>query len=194
MATFEEMQSEFVRTRKGGLSLPITGVVNYSAAAMASLFVAPAQANLVLALCFWAIPPVGALIGRIRGEDFGGSADNPLFRLSKLARIMVLSTWAIHIPVWIHAPSLFPLTVGIAFGLHWAVFGWTIGHPLGLVHLALRVVLVPAAWYAAPSNPVGAVSAAVALCYLFSVWQLGRFWARSGPAAPGARGEAEAVP
>jgi hypothetical protein len=170
--TFADAQAEFLRTRKGALSLPITGAVNYGAAGLASLFVPVLHANLVLALCFWAIPPVAALIGRLRHEDFGGNADNPLFRLSKLARIMVLSTWAIHVPVWLYAPELFPLTVGVAFALHWVVFGWSIGHSLGLVHLALRTALVPAAWYAVPHNRMGAVAAAVALCYLVSAVQL----------------------
>lgn len=170
--TFAEMQADFVRRRQGALSLPLTGILAYGAAALASPFVPKGHANLVLALCFWAIPPVAALIGRLRKEDFRGHEDNPLFALGKLARIMVLSTWAIHIPVWIHAPDLFPLTVGIAFGLHWVVFGWSIGHPLGLVHLGLRAALVPLAWYAVPGNRMGAVAAAVSLCYLLSVLQL----------------------
>ena len=170
--TFAQMQADFIRSRRGALSLPLTGIVNYGAAAVASLFVAKAYANLVLALCFWAIPPVAAIVGRIRKEDFQGDPGNPLFELAKLARIMVLSTWVIHLLVWIHAPALFPATVGVAFALHWVVFGWSIGHPLGLVHLGLRVTLVPAAWYAMPGNRMGAVAAAVSLCYLVSVLQL----------------------
>ncbi|HEX8573653.1 MAG TPA: hypothetical protein VF759_12980 [Allosphingosinicella sp.] len=175
---FAEMRLDFLRRRRGALSLPAAGVVNYGMAAIASLFLSAEHWNLALALSFWAIPPVAAIIGRFRGEDFRGQPDNPLFQLSKLARVMVLSTWAIHIPVWIHAPALFPLTVGIAFGLHWVVFGWSIGHRLGLVHLALRAALVPAAWYAAPDNRMGAVAATVAFCYLVSLWQLGRLWRR----------------
>jgi hypothetical protein len=62
----------------------------------------------------------------------------------------------------------------VAFGLHWVVFSWTIGHPVGLVHLALRASLVPAAWLLVPDNRMGAVAVAVAFCYLFSVWQLSR--------------------
>jgi hypothetical protein len=170
--TFAEMQADFVRSRRGALSLPLTGILNYGAAAVASLFVAKAQANLVLALCFWAIPPVAALIGRLRNEDFRGLPGNPLFELSKLARIMVLATWPLHILIWLHAPALFPATVGVAFGLHWVVFGWSIGHRLGLIHLGLRATLVPAAWYAVPDDRMGAVAASVALCYLVSVLQL----------------------
>jgi hypothetical protein len=170
--TFAEMQADFIRSRKGALSLPLTGIVNYGVAAVASLFVPGDFANLVLALCFWAIPPVAALIGRIRKEDFRGDSGNSLFQLARLARIMVLSTWVVHVLVWLHAPDLFPATVGVAFGLHWVIFGWSIGHPVGLVHLGLRATLVPAAWYAAPDNRMSAVAAAVALCYLVSVLQL----------------------
>lgn len=170
--TFAEMQADFVRRRRGAFSLPLTGLVNYGAAAVASLFVAEAYANFVLGVCFWAIPPVAALIGRIREEDFGGDPANPLFALAKLARVMVLSTWIIHILVWLHAPALFPASVGVAFGLHWVIFGWSIGHNVGLVHLGLRATLVPAAWYAVPDNRMGAVAAAVALCYLVSILQL----------------------
>lgn len=82
-----------------------------------------------------------------------GNTDNPLFRLGALMRITVLMTWAIHIPVWIYAPDLFPLTVGIAFGLHWFVFGWSIGQPVvGFTHPLLRTALVVAAWLLVPGN------------------------------------------
>jgi hypothetical protein len=182
--TFEEMQRDFIARRKGVPSLPITGCINYSVAALASLFVPPGSANLTLFICFWAIPPVAALIGRIRSEQALGNPGNPLFRLAMLARFMVLATWGIHIPVWIYAPDLFPLTVGIAFGLHWVVFSWCIGHPLGLVHTGLRTILVLAAWFLFPANRMGAVSLAIAFCYFLSVWQLSRIdWEARSPAA-----------
>ncbi|QJU58230.1 hypothetical protein HL653_10905 [Sphingomonas sp. AP4-R1] len=172
--TLDEMRADFLCRRKGVPSLPITGCINYSIAALASLFVAPEHANLALAICFWAIMPVAALIGWLRGEQMRESSDNPLFRLANLARMMVLATWAIHVPVWIYAPTLFPLTIGVAFGLHWAVFSWTIDHPLGLIHLGLRCTLVVAAWLLVPGNRMGAVAAAVAVSYMISVWQLSR--------------------
>lgn len=172
--TFAELQADFVRHRKGAGSLPISGIVNYSFAAIASLIVPARYANLVLVLCFWAIPPVAALIGRVRHEDFTGDPANPLFRLSKVARIMVLSTWSIHIPVWIFAPALLPLTIGVAFALHWVIFSWSTGHPAGFVHLGLRSIGVPAIWYLCPANRMGAVAAFVAICYLVSVMQLRR--------------------
>lgn len=170
--TFEEMQRDFIVRRKGSLALPITGALVYSAAAVASLFVAPVQHNLVLAICFWAIMPVGLFIGRLRGEEMRSREDNPLFSLSAKARVMALSTWAIHIPVWLYAPSLFPITVGIGFALHWIIFSWTTGHPVGFIHLAMRIVFVLAAWHLFPTNRMGAVSAGIALAYAISLAQL----------------------
>jgi hypothetical protein len=170
--TFEEMQKDFIVRRKGSLALPITGVLVYSAAAVISLLVAPALHNLVLASCFWAILPVGLLVSRLRGEEFRTRKDNPLFGLSAKARVMALSTWAIHIPIWLYAPSLFPISVGIGFALHWIIFSWTIGHPVGFMHLAMRIVFVLSAWHLVPTNRMGAVSAGIALAYAISLVQL----------------------
>lgn len=172
--TFDEMRADFIVRRKGSLALPITGVIVYSSCALLSLVIDTGFHNLVLTLCFWAIMPVGYLIGKIRGEDMSTPPGNPLLRLSAMARIMALATWAIHIPVWVHAPALFPISVGIGFALHWVVFSWTIGHPLGLVHLGMRIVFVLAAWHLFPANRMGAVSAGIALAYAISVLQLSR--------------------
>jgi len=127
--TIHEMRADFVTRRKGSLALPITGIIVYSQVAGLTLVVDPRWHNAVLAICFWLIMPVGALIMKLRGEEQGDAKANPLFDLSNKARWMALSTWAVHIPVWIYAPDLFPLTVGILFALHWVVFSWTLGHP-----------------------------------------------------------------
>jgi len=172
--TFDEMRADFIIRRKGSLALPITGVIAYSTAALLSLVVDSRYHNVVLTLCFWSILPIGLVIGRIRGEDMSTPPENPLLRLSAMARIMALATWAIHIPVWIYAPALFPITVGIGFALHWVVFSWTVGHPVGLIHLGMRILFVLSAWHLYPPNRMGAVSLGIALAYAISVFQLSR--------------------
>lgn len=172
--TFDQMRTDFIVRRKGSLALPMTGVIVYSAAALLSLGIDSRFHNLVLALCFWSIMPVGLLIGRMRGEDMGMSPENPLFRLSAMARIMAMATWAIHVPIWVYAPDLFPVSVGIGFALHWVVFSWTIGHPLGLVHLGMRIIFVLAAWHLCAANRMGAVSLGISLAYAISLFQLSR--------------------
>ncbi len=172
--TFEDMRADFIRRRKGSLALPITGVIVYSAAALLSLVTPVAWHNPVLTACFWTIMPVGALVMKLRGEESGSAAENPLFGLSAYARVMALATWAVHVPVWIYAPALFPLTVGILFALHWVVFSWTLGHPVGFYHLGMRLAFVLVAWHLFPANRLGAVAGGVAVAYLISVVQLGR--------------------
>ena len=172
--TFQELRLDFIMRRKGSMALPITGIIVYSAAAILSLIVDPRWHNLVLTLCFWSIMPVGAVMMKLRGEEIGSPQENPLFGLAAKARIMALSTWAIHIMVWIYAPELFPVTVGIGFALHWVVFSWTLGHPVGFIHLGLRILFVITAWHLVPGDRMGAVAAGVALAYAISVFQLSR--------------------
>lgn len=171
--TIEEMRADFIARRKGSLSLPIAGSALYAIAALLSLWVSPAWHNLVLTLCFWAILPIGALITRLRGERPSNPA-NPLFKLSVVGRVLALSTWSIHIPVWIYAPELFPMTIGIAFALHWANFSWMMNHPVGFIHLGMRITLVLLAWFLVPQDRMGAVAACVALAYAISVIQMSR--------------------
>lgn len=182
--TFEEMQADYIRARRGIPSLPLTGAIVYAAIAALSLAVAPEHRNLLLFAGFWTIMPLAALIMRLRGERLRQDPANPLFRLSALARWMVRATWAIHLPVWLYAPDLFPLTVGIAFGLHWVIVSWSMGSPVGLIHLGMRIALVLGAWQLCPGNRVGAVAAGVALAYAISAVQLGRIhraaWATAG--------------
>src|SRR4029453_7518847 len=166
--TFEEMRADFIARRKGSLSLPMAGATLYSIAAFLSLWVPPEGHNLVLTLCFWTILPIGALIMRIRGEQ-SPNPENPLFKLSVVGRILALSTWSIHIPVWIYAPDLFPLTIGIAFALHWSIFSWMMDHPVGFVHLGMRITFVLLAWFLAPHDRMGAVAAGIALAYVISI-------------------------
>ena len=182
--TLREMRLDFILRRRGSMALPMTGIFAYSVAAVLSLVLAPRWHNLALTLCFWAILPLGALMMKLRGEAQGDPRENPLFDLSNKARVMALSTWAIHIPLWIYAPDLFPISLGIGFALHWVVFSWTVDHPVGFIHLGMRISFVLLAWHLVPGNRMGAVAAGIALAYAISVFQLSRIdWtARLGPA------------
>ena len=73
----------------------------------------------------------------------------------------------------------YPVTIGICFALHWVVFSWTVDHPVGYLHLAMRILFVIAAWHLVPGNRMGAVAAGIALAYAISVVQLSRIDWRS---------------
>jgi hypothetical protein len=168
------MQLDFITRRKGSLALPICGIIVYSVAALLSMVVEPRWHNLVLTLCFFAVMPLGAMLMKYRGEELGDPNENPLFGLAAKGRWMALATWSVHIMVWIYAPELFPVTLGICFALHWVVFSWTVDHPVGYYHLAMRIVFVITAWHLVPSNRMGAVAAGIALAYAISVFVLSR--------------------
>ena len=174
VTTLQDMRLDFILRRKGSMALPMCGIAVYSLAAALSLVLEPRWHNLALALCFFAVMPLGALMMKVRGEEIGSPRENPLFDLSAKARWMALATWAIHIPVWIYAPELFPISIGIGFALHWVIFSWTVDHPVGFIHLAMRIVFVLTAWHLVPSNRMGAVAAGIALAYAISVVQLSR--------------------
>lgn len=183
--TLDDYRADFVRRRKGCLSLPITGCIVWSLAAIASFPLSLARANLALIVCYFLLVPIAMGIARFRGEQIGGGADNPLLRLAALCRLMVTLLWAVHLPLLLLAPAFFSLSLAVGYGLHWIVFSWTVGHPVGLVHALLRTALVSAAWWLLPDTRVAAVAAAVAFTYLVSVWQLARLNRRVRPGLGG---------
>ncbi|MEO8673426.1 MAG: hypothetical protein ABI411_19090, partial [Tahibacter sp.] len=172
LMTLDEMRLDFINRRNGCLSLPITGCIVWSLAAIAGFYAPPAYANSILIICYFLLIPISIAIARIRGEQVRGGAENPLLRLAALCRLMVTLLWGIHLPLLFLAPELFPLSMAIGFGIHWIVFSWTVGHPVGLIHASLRTFLVIAAWFCFPNNRMSAVSIAVVIAYLISVAQL----------------------
>lgn len=176
--TPEELRGDFVRRRKGCISLPITGLIVWSMAAVVSFFIPLKNANFALIICYLCLIPIAILIAKFRGEEMGGGAENPLFRLASMCRVMVFLLWAVLMPLLFQAPMFFPLVMGVGLGMHWIIFSWTVNHPLGVIHALLRTVLVLLAWFLFPENRVGAVSIAVALVYLVSIYQLKRMYAK----------------
>lgn len=179
--TLEQLRADFIRRRKGCLSLPITGCIVWSLAALASFIVPAGMANIALIVCYFLLVPVAVAIARVRGEQIGGGSENPLLRLAGLSRLMVSLLWAVHLPLLFLVPDFFPLSIAVGYGLHWVVFSWTIGHRLGLVHALLRTFLVVFAWLLFPGNKASAAAGAVTVAYLVSVWQLTRLNARGWP-------------
>lgn len=171
--TLAQLRADFERKGRGSMSMPIAGCIVWAAAGLASLFVAPKLANLVLVICSSSTYPIALLVAKLRGENMQDNS-NPLTRLMLQGVLMVNLLWALIIPVWMAQPSMLPLAVGIAFGLHWVLFSWIVAHPLGLIHAVVRTALVLGAWLAFPQQRVGAVAAAVVLSYLLSLAMMSR--------------------
>lgn len=92
--------------------------------------------------------------------------------------LMVNLLWALHIILFLRAPDIAPLSVAIGLGLHWIIFGWIIGAPLGIVHAVLRTLLFAGGYLAFPRAAITAVSVAVVLAYATTVLQLLRHFRR----------------
>jgi hypothetical protein len=89
-----------------------------------------------------------------------------------MCRVMVFLLWALLLPIFFLAPTLFPLAMAIGFGLHWVVFPWTVAHPLGMVHASVRTFFALTAWFLFPKHRMAGVAFATAATYGLSIVQL----------------------
>jgi hypothetical protein len=169
------------------LALPIAGAMVWAGVGLAALGLPHRTATFALLFASGAIFPLGLAIARGLGENPLASS-NPLSRLMGLSVLMVNLLWALHLTLLFTESGLFPLSLGIGLGLHWVVFSWVIGHPVGTIHAVLRTVLATGLWWALPAHPISAVSLGVVMAYGFSIVVLLRrptaASLRSRPAAP----------
>ncbi len=151
--------------------MPLAGAVVWFLVAMVSTQVGERAGILILLFCSGAIFPIALLIARLRGETLVAT-NNPLAKLMGYCILMVNLLWAVHIPLFIYAPTFVPLSLGIGLGLHWVVYSWIVHHPVGLIHAILRTILVLAVWFFFPEQRLLAVGIVVVLVYCISIWQI----------------------
>ena len=167
----DDYRREFEQAANRSVSLPIAGTIVWITIGMLSTQLSERLGVLVLLFGSGVIFPIGLLIARLRDEVVVSSS-NPLAKLMGLCVLMVNLLWAVHIPLYLYAPEFVPLSLGVALGLHWVVYSWIVGHPVGIQHAVLRTALVVAAWAAFPDNRLLAVSAVIALVYVVSISQM----------------------
>lgn len=137
------LRADFDRQAGRSLALPVAGALIWTVAGVAGLTLPTRTATFVLLFASGAIFPVGLLIARQLGEKLIDNT-NPLARLMGLAVLMVNLLWALHLTLLAHDVALFPLSLGIGLGIHWVVFSWIIGNPLGTIHAIARTALATA--------------------------------------------------
>lgn len=165
------LRADFDRHAGRSLALPVAGAIVWSAIGVADLVLPPTTASLLLLFGTGAIFPLGLAVAHQLGERL---IDNPSPLAALMGRcvLMVNLLWAVHLTVFALAPAYLPLTLGIGLGLHWIVFGWIIGHPLGLIHATTRTALVTAAWWLIPTHRISAVAVAVVATYAYALFAL----------------------
>jgi hypothetical protein len=171
MSTLADLRADFNERSRGSLSLPVAGLIVWSCIGVLGLVLPPASASLALVFATGAIFPLAMGVARLRGEQLIENT-NPLARLMGTCVLMVNLLWALHIPLLMQAPQFVPLSLGVALGLHWMVYSWIIGHPLGYQHAILRTLGLVAVWFAVPGNRITASAAVVVAAYALTIVQM----------------------
>jgi hypothetical protein len=174
-ATLEQLRTEFERAGKRTLAFPIAGAIAWTATGVFGAFLPVDRASIALFICMSAIFPLSLALARVLGEDVlggGGKGRNPLDGLMGRSLIMVNLVWGIAIPFWFVYPSSLPLGVGVLSGLHWIVFGWIVGHWVGMFHAVTRTILVVAVWFVFREHRFVAVPAVVVGVYVVTIYVL----------------------
>jgi hypothetical protein len=165
------LRADFEARSRRSLSLPIAGLIVWAAVGAFGWTLSERSGALLLVVATGAIFPISMMIARLRGEQLLSNA-NPLGRLMGLCVVMVNLLWALHVPLLVQAPEYVPLSLGLGLGLHWMVYSWIVGHPVGHLHAILRTVALSAAWWLLPEHRVSACAAAVVLAYVVSIAQM----------------------
>lgn len=168
MDSLSHLRADFEARSRRSLSLPLAGLIVWAAVGAYGWNLTDRSAALLLVFATGAIFPIAMLIARVRHEQVLSNV-NPLGRLMGVCVIMVNLLWALHVPLLVHAPEYVPLSLGIGLGLHWMVYSWIIGHPVGHIHAVLRSVGLVAAWWLVPEHRLSACAAVVVVAYVVSI-------------------------
>ncbi len=169
--TLDDYRKDFELSSNRSVSMPIAGAFIWASIALLSTLLNENIAIYVLLFATGTIFPVALVIAKFRNENLV-SSPNPFAKLMGLCIIMVNLLWVVHIPLLLNVPEFVPLSLGVALGLHWVVYSWIVQHPVGLIHAVLRSILIVAVWYLFPSNRLFAISSAIVLVYLVSIYQM----------------------
>ena len=169
--TLDELRVDFERVSQRSLSMPVAGAIFWLVVALISTQVPERLGLLILLFGSGTIFPMAILISKITKEDVF-SSNNPLSKLMGSSVLMVNLLWAVHIPLFLYAPELLTLSVGIGLGIHWVVYSWIIQHPLGYIHAILRTALVVCVWFLFPESRILAVGLAIVSVYCLSLYQM----------------------
>lgn len=163
-----DLRHDYERHAGRSIALPLAGTIVWSVVAIAGLALEARLATFTLLFATGLAFPLALALARPLGERL---VDNPspLAGLMGRSVLMVNLLWAVHLTLAVHDWGYLPLTLGIGLGLHWVVFGWVIGHRVGVVHAVARTLLVTVAWWAFPDARVSAVAAAVVLAYAYAI-------------------------
>jgi hypothetical protein len=151
-------------------SMPIAGMLFWTAAAIASRLLTPEQLAYFVGFGSGTVFPLGLLIDRLRGRPpLQGKSTNPVVAMFLQCLALVAMLWPLVIIGGIGRPDLIVLGGAILMGLVWVPYGWAADDPVGMRHAIVRVIACYAAYLFLPHGlRTTAICVVVLLCYAFS--------------------------
>lgn len=167
--SLNQLKADFLATSTR--SMPYAGILFWSLAGVAGLFVTAKQLAFGVAFGSGLIFPLAVLIDKLRGRDLmAGGTTNPLTGMFLQSLVMVVMLWPLVIIGAGDKPLFIVLGGAVLMGIIWIPYGWAADDPAGLRHAVLRVALSYAAYLFAPAAFKGsAICAAVLVCYVYSL-------------------------
>ncbi len=174
--SLDVQREEFKRARL--IAMPIAGLIVWLIIGILGTFLPTGKAALALFIGTGSIAYLGMFISRFTGEHFldRSRPKNTFDALFFLVVATALQAYAIAIPFFLIMPSSLPLTVGVLSGMMWLPMSWILQHWIGIVHGALRTVLVVFAWYLFPAHRFVVVPFVIVALYVFAIFVLESRW------------------
>ncbi len=170
MPTLTELRERFLATST--ISMPIAGLIVWSAMGIAALFVPTALIGWMAVYGMAAILPLAFTIERLRGRNPFVKDDNPVSKLfyQSIVGIGLLFPLVIGAADAASDPNIMVLGVAILAGIIWIPYGWGANDPVGLRHAIVRAVgCYLAFWFSPDALRATCICAVVALSYVYSL-------------------------
>jgi hypothetical protein len=166
--SLSELRRDFLATSTQ--SMPIAGMLFWTAAAIASRVLSPEQLAYFVGFGSGTVFPLGLLVDRLRGRPMlQGKSSNPVVKMFLQCLAIVAMLWPLVILGGIGQPSLIVLGGAILMGLVWVPYGWAADDPVGMRHAVARTILCYAAFiFLPPAYRTTAICIVVLLCYAYS--------------------------
>jgi hypothetical protein len=163
-----ELRRNFLATSTQ--SMPIAGMLFWTAAAIASRLLTPIQLAYFVGFGSGCLFPLGLLIDRLRGRPMPpGKSSNPVLGMFLQCLAIVVMLWPLVIIAGTGRPGLIVLGGAILMGLVWVPYGWAADDPVGMRHAVARTSLCYVAYlFAPPAWRSTAICILVLACYSYS--------------------------
>ncbi len=169
-ATLADHRAHFLATST--VSMPLAGLIVWSAIGIVALFVAPAIVGWMAIYAMAAILPLAFLLDKARGRALFVKDDNPVSPLffHSIIGIGLMFPLVIAAGAAASDPNIVVLGVAILAGVIWIQYGWGADDPVGLRHAIVRAAgCYLAFWFVPDPYKATAICCVVALCYVYSL-------------------------